>query len=206
MLFRSVSQSRYGFSGYSGISGYSGPSGFSGYSGATGSNGTSGFSGYSGISGYSGATGSNGTSGFSGYSGISGYSGATGSNGASGFSGYSGSNGASGFSGYSGVIYDTIIFSIDGQGSTFTTGSKAYRYINQNYTITGWTIIANENGNCVVDVKKTDYGSFPTSSSIAGSEKPTLSSQQINSDDTLSTWTTSLNSGDILEFVIDSVS
>lgn len=40
---------------------------------------------------------------------------------------------------------------------------------------------------------------------IAGSEKPTLSSVQKNQDLTLTTWTTAIAAGDILAFNVDSV-
>jgi hypothetical protein len=105
-----------------------------------------------------------------------------------------------------GFSVNTIGVTIDGGGSVITTGSKGFKYIQESCTITGWTIIAKESGSCVIDVKKCNYASFPTTTSIAGSEKPTLSSTQNNQDQTLTTWATSLVVGDILEFVVDSVS
>lgn len=104
------------------------------------------------------------------------------------------------------TVYDTVGITIDGGGSAITTGSKGFRRIEQTSTITGWTIISKESGSCVIDVKKGAYSAIPTTSSIAGTEKPTLSSAQKNQDLTLSTWTTSLSSDDVLEFVVDSAS
>lgn len=101
---------------------------------------------------------------------------------------------------------DIIGFVVDGAGSAITTGSKGYREIPYACTINSWTILGKESGSCVVDVKRCTYAGFPTTSSIAGSEKPTLSSAQKNQDTSLSTWTTSLSAGDILEFVVDSAS
>lgn len=101
---------------------------------------------------------------------------------------------------------DIIGFVVDGAGSAITTGSKGYREIPYACTINSWTILGKESGSCVVDVKRCTYAGFPATSSIAGSEKPTLSSAQKNQDTSLSTWTTSLSAGDILEFVVDSAS
>ena len=105
-----------------------------------------------------------------------------------------------------GFVNDVIGVTVDGGGSVISTGSKGYKVIQEDCTITGWTIVGKESGNCVVDVKKCTYANFPATTSISGSEKPTLSSAQKNQDNSLSSWTTSLVAGDILEFVVDSVS
>lgn len=101
---------------------------------------------------------------------------------------------------------DSIGVTIDGGGSAFTTGSKGFREFPEACTITGWTILGDVSGSCVVDVRRCTYSGYPTTASIAGSEKPTLSSSVKNQDLTLTTWTTSIAAGDILEFVVDSVS
>lgn len=95
---------------------------------------------------------------------------------------------------------------IDGASNVIATGSKGYREIPFACTITGWTILGKESGSCVIDVKKCTYSNFPTTTSITGSEKPTLSSAQKNQDTNLTTWTTAISAGDILEFVVDSAS
>lgn len=106
----------------------------------------------------------------------------------------------------SGFSKDTIGVTVDGGGSVITTGSKGYKVIQEACTITGWTILGKESGSVVVDIKKCTYAGFPTTSTITGTEKPTLSSTQKNQDLTLTTWTTSLAEGDILEFIVDSAS
>jgi len=105
-----------------------------------------------------------------------------------------------------GLTKDIIGVTVDGGGSVVSTGSKGYKVIQEACTITGWTILGKEAGSVVIDIKKSTYAGFPTTSSIAGTEKPTLSSSQKNQDLALSTWTTSLAEGDILEFIIDSAS
>ena len=192
-------------------SGTSGTSGTSGVNGTNGSSGTSGVSGSSGSSGTSGVNGNNGSSGTSGVNGASGSSGTSGVNGASGSSGTSGINGTNGTSGTSGVNGNSngvLGLTIDGAGTAITTGIKGYLVVPFNCSIDSWYIVGNTTGSTVIDVWRASGYTIPTSAaqSIAGSEKPTLSSQQINKDLSLSTWTTSLSTGDVLGFNVDSSS
>lgn len=99
-----------------------------------------------------------------------------------------------------------ITLTIDGAGSAITTGSKVVWYCPYDCTISNWSLLADVSGSIVIDVKKSTYSGFPTTSTIAGSEKPTLSSAQKNQDLSLTTWTTTVTAGDCLEFVVDSVS
>jgi hypothetical protein len=99
----------------------------------------------------------------------------------------------------------TLNFVIDGGGSVITTGKKGVIVVDGDYTVTGWTIIADQSGSIVVDVNRATYTNFPTTASIAGTELPTLSSVQKNEDLTLSSWTTTISARDILEFEVDSV-
>lgn len=98
-----------------------------------------------------------------------------------------------------------LTYTIDGGGNVLATGSHGYMEVPFDATIIGWVILADQSGSCVVDVKKATYSGFPTTASIAASAKPTLSTAQKNKDTTLTGWTTSLASGDLLEFVVDSV-
>lgn len=98
-----------------------------------------------------------------------------------------------------GVNEDSFGLVVDGAGTAITTGSKGTYYVPWNCTITGWDIRSDVSGSCVVNVKR-------AGTSLAGSEKPTLSAASSNQDLTLTTWTTSLSAGDIIEFVVDSAS
>lgn len=94
---------------------------------------------------------------------------------------------------------------IDGGGSPPTVGAVGYVVVPYAGTIDRWDITADASGSCVVDVWKA-AGAIPTNAnSIAGTEKPTLSSQQIASDTSLSTWTTAVASGDVFGFELESV-
>jgi hypothetical protein len=105
-----------------------------------------------------------------------------------------------------GALSGSFGVTIDGAGSVLTTGNKGYAVIPYGGTITGWTMIANQTGDCIIDVWKA-AGTLPIlSDSITGTEKPTLSVQQINSDINLTTWTSSVSPGDIFAFKVDSAS
>ncbi len=101
------------------------------------------------------------------------------------------------------VSKDTWTFNYTGNG----TGIKQYGVIGYDCTIKGWRIVSKTAGDVVVDIWKAS-GAKPTSSaqSITGSEKPTLSANDLNSDTSLGTWTTSVSAGDVLCFNIDSIS
>ena len=90
--------------------------------------------------------------------------------------------------------------------NTISTGVKGFVPIDFSGIITGWTLVADASGSIVIDVWKDTYANFPptVADTIAGSEKPTLSSVQKNQDLSLSSWTTNLSPGDVLGFNVDS--
>lgn len=98
-----------------------------------------------------------------------------------------------------------IPFIIDGAGAVLTTGTKGYLEIPFGCTITGWTALGDQVGSVVVDVKRSTFAGFPTTASIAGSDKPTLAAAQKNQNLSVSAWTTAISAGDILEFNVNSV-
>lgn len=107
------------------------------------------------------------------------------------------------------IVYeldDTIQYVIDGGGGAISTGQKGHLTVPFDCVVTGWTILANASGSIVVDIWKDTYANFPptVADTIAGSEKPTLSSAQKNQDLSLSTWTTTLAAGDVLAYNVDS--
>jgi hypothetical protein len=98
-----------------------------------------------------------------------------------------------------------IQFAIDGSGSTPGTGVKGQISIPVACTITGWVLTADQSGSAVIDVLRSTYSGFPTTASIAGTDKPTLSSAQKAEDLTLSGWgSTAINAGDIMQFSLSS--
>lgn len=97
---------------------------------------------------------------------------------------------------------------IDGGTTVLTTGLKNWVSIPFACTITNWSILADVSGSIVIDIWKNIQANFPptVTDSIAGTEKPTLSSQTNNSDSNLTTWTTTVSAGDVIAFNVDSVS
>lgn len=102
----------------------------------------------------------------------------------------------------------SINLTIDGSGGNIVPGDGGCVTMPYSGTITGWAIQADVSGSIVIDVWKDTYANYPptVADSIAGSEKPTLSSQIKNQDLTLTTWTTAVSEGDIIKFNVDSSS
>lgn len=101
----------------------------------------------------------------------------------------------------------SITYVIDGGGSVIATGIKGQVSIPANCTINSWNLTADQSGSAVVDVLRSTYAGFPTATSIAGTDKPALSSAQKNQNGgPLSAWTTALAAGDILQFNVVSCS
>jgi hypothetical protein len=104
------------------------------------------------------------------------------------------------------TVLHTIPFIIDGGGTTITTGIKGTLHIPFAATILEWTITSDQVGSINVDINKSSFSGYPTTSSITGSEHLILSSAQKNQSSTLSGWTVDITADDILEFEVDSVS
>ena len=101
----------------------------------------------------------------------------------------------------------SIGITLDGGGAAITTGVKGYFRVPYAATITGWHLVGTPSGSIVIDVWK-KAGAIPAvGDSIAGSEKPTLSSAQLASDTDLTTWTTTaIAAGDVIGYSVDSCS
>jgi hypothetical protein len=92
-------------------------------------------------------------------------------------------------------------FVIDGGGSTINTGTKGYLIADFACTLQSVTLLGDASGSITVDVKKSTYSGFPTTSSMANAgTKANLSSAQKSQDTTLTSWTTSISAGDVIEF------
>jgi hypothetical protein len=103
----------------------------------------------------------------------------------------------------------TITAVFDGGGVVLAAGAKAYiAEVPFNATITGWRIVSPIAGDCVIDIWKDTYVNYPPTvlDTIAGTEKPTLAGVNKNEDKALSTWSTTVTSGDTLVFNVDSAS
>lgn len=108
----------------------------------------------------------------------------------------------------------SIFITLYDGGANLTTGKKDTPvYVPYNGTCTGWEMLAYNSSNnlitasCVVDVISGRFATLPisTASSIAGTEKPTLTNQSSSFSSSLSNWT-SLTAGDYIQAEIESVS
>ena len=78
-------------------------------------------------------------------------------------------------------------------------------------TIDSWTIVAEQAGTLIVDIKKSTFNDYPSMVSITGTEKPYLGvingmTQTKNKDEDLTTWNRVLNAGDVLQYEVVAVS
>lgn len=105
----------------------------------------------------------------------------------------------------------TLGMVVDGGGValTATVPSKGLMQVPFNCKVIGWTVLADQSGSVVCDVKRQTVATWPattiTTASIAGSDLPTLSTKQIARSFALTGWTTTLTEGDLLEFYFNSV-
>lgn len=174
-----------------------------------------------GAPGADGARGPSGADGIDGEDGMDGPPGAPGAPGATGATGPAGAGlmGPPGIDGEDGEVWFSpppprapivrsrrvVGVTFDGGGSTPTVGSVGYLVCPYAGVIDQWAIVADASGSAVVDVWKA-AGAIPVNANtIAGTEKPTLSAAQLASDLSLTTWTTSVASGDVFGFELESV-
>jgi hypothetical protein len=99
-----------------------------------------------------------------------------------------------------------IEYVIDGGGSVPGLGSYGQVNIPNNCTVTGWVLTADQTGSAVVDVLTSTFAAFPTVSSIAGADKPTISANQKSENLAVTLWNPSIAAGTQMQFVLNSVS
>lgn len=95
----------------------------------------------------------------------------------------------------------TINFVLDNGSFDITPGVKGSLGIDVSGRIESWTIVSEETGSIVIDIRKDRFDTYPDNlTSIVGSEYPRLIGQSKNRDESLSTWLTDIIAGDILDF------
>ncbi len=100
-----------------------------------------------------------------------------------------------------------LVFIIDGGGSAITTGEKGHIEIPFKCEIQRATMLADQSGSIKVDIWKDTYANFPPTNAdtITGANEPEISAGIKDQDATLTSWTKTINAGDILAFNVDSV-
>ena len=102
---------------------------------------------------------------------------------------------------------DTAVeFIIDGGGAVIATGEKGHIRLPFAGTIISVALAADQSGSIVIDIWKDTLANFPPTNadSITASAPPTLSSDDVVLDSTLTGWTKTFNAGDFLAFNVDS--
>ena len=131
--------------------------------------------------------------------GTEGATGATGSDGvtgATGATGATGSDGVTGATGATGQAIDTFGIVVDGAGSIITTGSKGFRYIPYDCTITNAVLIGDTTGTA-------DFAIYNDSSlELDGATIGGISLNRGQTASTIAGFTTGLSENDVLEFKI----
>lgn len=104
-------------------------------------------------------------------------------------------------------ILRAISFTIDGGGSTITTGIHGDLRIPFGCTITSWTLLADQSGSIVVNVWMDTLANYPptVTDKITASAPPTISSATNATNSTLTGWTTAIPANDTLRYNVDSV-
>jgi hypothetical protein len=101
----------------------------------------------------------------------------------------------------------TIYAVVDGGGVALGAGIMGDVSLPFAGTITGYTLLADQAGNLVLDLWKDTYANFPptVADTITAAAKPTLAAAAKTQDSTLTGWSKAIVAGDVLRFVIDSV-
>jgi len=106
------------------------------------------------------------------------------------------------------IKYGSLTWVIGDGVSVITIGQWGHLEAPFACTIQQVSLYAKQPGSIVIDIWKDTYANFPPTDadSITASAPPTISSAQKSQDSTLTGWTKSISSGDILAFNVDSCS
>lgn len=102
-------------------------------------------------------------------------------------------------------LISTIGATFTNGGSTLVNTQKTWVYVPWAGTINSNTIVCDQSGSVVFDIKTSSYAGFPGSlTSIVASAAPTVASAQNSQDATLTGWTTSVTAGTVFQFSVTS--
>jgi hypothetical protein len=99
----------------------------------------------------------------------------------------------------------TINFVIDSGSISMLPGNKGSVTLDVSGIIESLTILSDQQGDLILDIKKSNYINFPNFTSIVGGIYPQMSNSQKIRDDILNNWDTSIIAGDILTFDVIAV-
>jgi len=102
--------------------------------------------------------------------------------------------------------HDELKINIEKGGSLLSSGDVASYYAaSYDFKITGWVVSGDTTGSIVIDIRRAHEAVPGALDTITGSNKPTLTAQQYNSSDDVTTWENRIYDGDVLSVSIESV-
>jgi hypothetical protein len=99
----------------------------------------------------------------------------------------------------------TINYVIDSGSIAMLSGNKGSVTLDVSGVIESLVILADQQGDLTLDIKKSNYSTFPTFTSIVGGVYPQMTNSRKVRDDNLTGWDTILVAGDILTFDVIAV-
>jgi hypothetical protein len=99
----------------------------------------------------------------------------------------------------------TINYIVDSGSISMLSGNKGSVTLDVSGILENIVILSDQVGDLILDIKKSNYSTFPTFSSIVGGTYVQLTNARKVRDDVLSGWTKTINAGDILTFDVVAV-
>ena len=99
----------------------------------------------------------------------------------------------------------TINYVIDSGSIAMLAGNKGSVTLDVSGVIESLVILSDQQGDLTLDIKKSNYSTFPTFTSIVGGVYPQMVNSRKVRDDNLTGWNTTLVAGDILTFDVIAV-
>ena len=150
-----------------------------------------------------GPTGATGSTGPAGAAGSNGANGATGATGPTGPTGQTGATGI-GATGATGPTEEIISCYVEASPDLISTGKKGFKVAGYNCEVIAWYVVSNTIATMVWDIKKSNFASYPTTSSIVYSgDNPSITAQTKNSNASVTGWT-NISNGDVIDFYVNS--
>jgi hypothetical protein len=99
----------------------------------------------------------------------------------------------------------TINYIVDSGSINMLPGNKGSITLDVSGILDSLVILSDQQGDLTIDIKKSNYSTFPTFTSIVGGVYPQMSNDRKVRDDDLTNWTKNIVAGDILSFDVIAV-
>lgn len=99
----------------------------------------------------------------------------------------------------------TINYVVDSGSIAMIAGNKGSVSLDVSGIIDSLVILSDQQGDLILDIKKSNYSTFPTFTSIVGGVYPQMTNSRKLRDDNLVGWNTEIVAGDILTFDVIAV-